>query len=773
MKTLPVMLLKQLILLPNQEVKLELNNTVSAEIINMAVNRYNKEVLIVCPKNELEEIPDVDDLPSIGVVAKLASIINLPNGHIRTKLLGLRRIKISKYFSEDPSDILKCHYEEIVENITNEAEELAYKRKLVTNIKKFIKASPNISNSILSACEQVESLSILTDMISTFLPLTLEKKIAYMEETSSLIRAENLLHDLEIELQAIKIDNKIENDLRKSLEENQKEFILREKIREIEKELGEEDETKLEVEEFKKRLNSLQLNPKTHDKIAHEIKKFELTPDQSPDASVYRNYLDWILNLPWNEYSLDTTDLKAIKEELDKTHYGLEDLKNRVVEYVAIKQRNKEMKSPILCLVGPPGVGKTSIAISIAKSLHKEFYKISVGGLNDSTELNGHRKTYIGSSPGKIIQGLKKCGTKNPLFLIDEVDKMVNDFKGDPASVLLDILDPEQNAMFADNYIEEPFDLSQVFFILTANNEYNIPVELKDRLEIINLASYTLFEKVDIAKQHLIPNILEEHACKPNEIKFSESIIEFIIKSYTKEAGVRELERILATIVRKIITESMKNNLPMKKNVTKKDVIEYLKEPKFTEDNIAKKMVPGLVYGLAYTPVGGVVLPIEACLFEGTGKMNYTGSLGKVMQESIDVALAYIKSHTDDLKINDYYFKTKDIHLHALEGAIPKDGPSAGVTITTSIISLIKKESISSDVAMTGEMSLRGDVLPIGGLKEKLIGAYNEKIKTVFIPKKNHNDLKEIPDFLTENLQIIEVSHYQEIYEYLFEKKNR
>lgn len=766
--TLPVMLLKKLILLPNQEVKLELNNDLTKEVILLSTKKYNHEVLIVCPKNELEEIPDVDDLPLIGVIGKVQNPIDLPNGHIRVKLIGLRRVKIEKYFSTKNDEMLKCHYKELPKEKIAEAEELAFKRKLKSSLKKYIKVSPNISNSILTTIEEVDSLSLLTDMVSSFLPTVFEKKIAYMEEISAIKRAEELLHDLEIELQAIKIDNKIEKSLQNELENNQKEFILREKLREIEKELGCDDPKKQDVESFSAKLDTLEISNSTKEKIAYEIKKYDITPEMSPDSSIIRNYLDWMLSLPWNSLSEDATDLKQIKQELDKSHYGLEELKKRIIEYVAVKLRNPNMRSPILCLVGPPGVGKTSIAFSIAKSLQKEFYKISVGGLNDSTELNGHRRTYIGSAPGKIIQGLKKCGTKNPVFLIDEVDKMVSDYKGDPASVLLDILDPEQNSIFTDNYIEEPFDLSQIFFILTANNQYNIPNELRDRLEIIELSSYTLFEKIDIAKQYLLPNTLKEHGVTKEEIKMNDAMFEFVIHHYTKEAGVRNLERLLASLIRKVITENIENNTEIKKTITKKDILKYLGEKKYTDDSVTKHMLPGLVYGLAYTSVGGAVLPIESCLCEGNGTMTYTGSLGKVMQESINVAISYIKSHHKDLKVNDFYFKNKDIHIHALEGAIPKDGPSAGVTITTSLISLIRNESLPSDVAMTGEMSLRGDILPIGGLKEKLIGAYNEKIKTVFIPRKNHQDLTEIPDFLKEELNIIEVNNYKEIYKHLF-----
>lgn len=770
-KTLPVLLLKHLLILPDQEVKLELNNDLTKDIIEHSNSDFQSELLIVCPKNDLEEIPDVDDLSTIGVIGKIKSNIELPNGNLRIKIQGLKRVQITKYYNTKEDNILRCYYEWLdipkIEGARNEA----LRRKIISNLKKYIKSSPNISNSILNITKNIESLDTLTDMVSSFLPLTLEKKMEYVEEIHPDVRAEKLIQDLEFELQVIKLDQKIENALRVELENNQKEFILRERIKEIERELGEEDLKKKEVEVYFERLETLQISLKTKEKIAHEIKKYDLTPEMSPDSSILRNYIDWVLNLPWNQEVEEQQDLFQMKEKLDKTHYGLEDVKTRIIEYVAVKKHNPKMRSPILCLVGPPGVGKTSIAVSIARSLGKEFYKISVGGLSDSNELNGHRRTYMGASPGKIIQGLKKCGTKNPLFLIDEVDKMMKDYKGDPASVLLDILDPEQNRFFTDNYIEEPFDLSHIFFILTANDKYRIPVELRDRLEMIEVSSYTLFEKLDIAKQYLLPKVLKEHGLEDNDIKMSDTIMESIINHYTKEAGVRELERVLSSITRKSLTDSLKMKCPVKKNITKKDITKYLGEYKYTCDRVTKNVASGFVYGLAYTPVGGAVLPIESCMYEGTGKLHYTGSLGDVMKESIDVALSYLKAHCHDLKINDYYFQNRDIHLHAPEGAIPKDGPSAGVTIVTSLISLIKDEKVPSNVAMTGEITLRGDIIPIGGLKEKLIGAYNARIKTVFIPKDNHMDLEEVPKFLKENIEIIEVSNYREIYKRIFKEK--
>lgn len=772
-KILPVMLLKNLLLLPDQEVKLELNNDLSRKIIELSRDNFESQVLIVCPKNDLEEIPDVDDLGSIGVVGIIKSKIDLPNGHQRVKLLGLKRVKIDKYYEDKTDEILKCHYKEIEIPEIENALSQALKRKIISNLKKYIKASPNLSNSILNVVDKIESLDVLTDLVSTFLPLSTEKKIIYMEEIHASNRAEQIIKDLEFELQVIKLDQKIENSLRIELEQNQKEFILHEKIKEIEKELGEEDYKKNEIEIYQKHLESLLISPKTKAKIEREIKKYDLTPEMSPDSSIIRNYLDWILYLPWNNIEEEKQDLEDILDNLNKTHYGLEEIKERIIEYVAVKNYNKDIRCPILCFVGPPGVGKTSIAISIARSLEKEFYKISVGGLSDSNELNGHRKTYMGASPGKIIQGLKKCGTKNPLFLIDEVDKMVKDYKGDPASVLLEILDPEQNKYFTDNYIEEPFDLSKIFFILTANDKYKIPNELRDRLEIIELSSYTLFEKLDIAKNYLLPKVLKEHGLKENDLKMSDTIMETMINHYTKEAGVRELERILSTIVRKSLTEALKEKIELKKNITKKTVTKFLGEFKYVSDNVTKKMTPGLVYGLAYTPVGGAVLPIESCAFDGDGKISFTGSLGKVMEESINVAISYIKSHKEELKIDDYFFERKNIHLHALEGAIPKDGPSAGITITTSLISLMTGIMLPQNIAMTGEITLRGDILPIGGLKEKLIGAYNERIKKVFIPKKNHSDLEEIPITIKENIEIIEVNNYREIYRNLFQNPTK
>lgn len=764
---LPVMLLKGLVLIPNQEVKLDINNKISKKIVMISSKNYNDELLIVCPKDQKEEVPEVTDLPFVGVVCKITSKIELPNGHLKIKVKGLRRVAIEEYSNNvNDSDILECSIRNIELPRFEEAELNAAKRKLLDILKKYIDLNPSISNSILNYLKNETDINKITDQIALFLPLSIEKKLEYMEEINALKRAHRLIKDINLEIEIILLDEQIEENLSTELENTQKEFILREKIKEIKKELGDNDIKQDEIDDYLQKLNSLDLPKKTYDKILYEIKKYESTNEMSPEISGIRTYLDWILNLPWNIKTTDETDIVKIRKSLDKSHYGLEEIKERVIEFVVSKKRNKDIISPIICLVGPPGVGKTSIANSIAKSLNKEFSKISVGGLNDSAELNGHRRTYIGASPGKIIGSIKKCGSKNPLILIDEVDKMVKDYKGDPASVLLDILDVEQNKYFIDNYIEEPFDLSNVTFILTANDENKIPLELLDRLEIIKISSYTEIEKIDIAKKYLLPRIYKNYLLKAKDIKISNDIILEIINNYTKEAGVRELNRLLDKIIRKIIVLN-NDNEDLKITLKETDLKKYLGNKKF-ENILNNNVIPGKINGLAFTPYGGMVMQIESCMYEGTGKIKTTGSLGNVIKESVEVAISYLQANKDLLKINDYYFKTKDIHVHMLDGATKKDGPSAGSAITLAILSLILNKAVNNNIALTGEMSLSGDILPIGGLKEKIIGAYNSGISIVFVPKKNHNDLDNIPEEVKKKTSIIEVNNFIEVYNNIF-----
>ena len=764
---LPVMLLKELIILPHEEIKIDLSNDLSKKVFRLASIHHNGDMLIVCPKDRLEEAPDIKDLPNIGVIARIKSSFQLPNGATRIVVTGLNRVKVVNYrtFTDD-NDILMANVITIDNKKNDIVEETALKRKLLRVLSDYIAASSDVSNSILSSIKNYTSLNDITDSIVSFIQLPFEKKLAYMMETNSLVRAKKLIYDLSIELEVINLDQKLDSELQISMEETQKEYILREKIKHIKKELGENDENEIS-EIYLEKLNSLKLSSKTRKKILNEIKRLENLKENNPEYSVVRNYLDTILNLPWNTSSKDIDDIDKVRENLDKTHYGLEKAKERIIEYIAIKKRNPDIKSPIICLAGPPGVGKTTFAINVAKSLNREFYKISVGGLNDTNELMGNRRTYLGSNMGRIMQGIRKCNVNNPVILIDEVDKMVKNTLGDPASCLLEILDSSQNTMFIDNYVEEEFDLSKVMFILTCNDASLIPEVLYDRLEIIEITSYTELEKLNIAKKYLLPSIFDDYKVGLKDIKISDNLILDIISKYTKESGLRELKRCLSSLIRKIIISNKSKEL--KVTIKLSDLKKYLGNPKYIKNDLENQIIPnGLVNALAYTSLGGVVMKIECSMFEGKGEVITTGLLGEVINESVEVAISYLRCNRHTFKLNDYYFIERTIHLHFLEASIPKDGPSAGIAITTCILSLLLEKSIDKHIAMTGEISLKGDILPVGGIREKIIGAYSSDIKEIFIPYGNLNDIDDIPDYIKDNIIIKPVKNYYEIFQALF-----
>ena len=766
---LPVMLLKSFVILPKQETKLELNNQISERVIELSKKHHNSDFLVVCPKNSLEETPEIQDLPLVGVVAHLKSKIELPNGNTRVVISGINRVHINKYNNfDDDQDILMADVSAFKSEEEDIVTETAIRRKLIDLLKKFIDDNPSMSNSILNSVKSSDDLGFITDIITAFLPLSVEKKILYMEETSPLKRANALIYDISIELEILKLDSKLDEVLQQDMEKNQREFILKSKLKEIKKELGEDNDKDEIIKDYEDRINNLPVGEKTKLKLLRELNKYSNMNENYPESSIIINYLDTLLNLPWNNIKKDNFNIVNVRKLLDKTHYGLDNVKDRICEYLTIKKRNPNFKSPILCLVGSPGVGKTSIAISIADAIGKEFYKISVGGLADPTELTGHRRTYIGSNPGKIMQAISKCGVKNPLILIDEVDKMGKDFRGDPAAALLDILDTSQNEYFIDNYIEEPFDLSSVMFILTANDIESIPEALRDRLEILEINLYSDYDKLIMAKKYLIPSVFESHLVNANNIKIKDEIINYIISNYTKEAGVRQLSRMIETLVRKIVTEeaSKKSKFPV--TVDEKMLLKYFGKPRYELRSLKDNDTAGVVNALACTPLGGNVIPLECCMYEGHGKIITTGLLQDSMKESVEVAISYIRSHSNIFKVSDYFFNSKDIHLHALEGAIKKSGPSAGVTITTCLLSLILNKTIPGNVAMTGEITLSGNILEVGGIKEKVLAAYNNKVTKVFIPAINEKDLDDVPEKVLAKMKIILVNNYLDIYKSLF-----
>ena len=762
---LPVFLANDMVLFPNSEIRFETDNYDDRHIFSLVDDSEEKKLLVVNPISNDSRIPDITDFPNIAILAELKMKMEVPNGKSRVTLFGIKRVYISEYFVDD--SFCEGSYQDI-SNGLDDMDYDNYKSVLIKALDKYVSKVPYVSNSVMNKLSLIDTLDNLTDIVAGFLPINFNKKKKYILELDPYIRVKLLIKDMNDDIKLIELEEKIENEVNADLENSQKEFYLREKINVIQKELGEGGGRSKEVEMLKKKCSSLKCPPKVKNRIKREIERYESISINSPEAGIVREYISWMLELPWSRYTRDESDLEKVTASLNSTHYGLKDVKERILEYIAVKENTNNLRSPILCLVGPPGVGKTSLAMSIATALNRKIAKISVGGINDEAEIVGHRRTYVGACPGRIIQGIRRSGSANPVFIIDEIDKMRKDIKGDPASSLLEVLDPEQNMRFSDHYIEEDFDLSSVLFIATANYIEQIPYELLDRLEIIEVNSYTEYEKLDIAKNYLIPKALNEHGLTSLEVQFSDSSILKLIRNYTKEAGVRELERVIASILRKIVKKLLTDKKVIFYEIDDEIITQLLGKYKYKYQENVSDMRVGVVNGMAYTLFGGDILPIEATYYKGSGKLILTGSLGEVMQESAQIAYSYVKAHAKSFKIDEDLIFNNDIHIHVPEGAVTKDGPSAGVSLVTVLISKLSNKAVSSDIAMTGEFTLSGKVLAIGGLREKIIGSKRAGIKTIFIPRENEAFLDLLEDDVKSGLEFILVDNYMDIYNRIF-----
>ena len=759
---LPVLLLKDTVLFPYNEIRLEFSTSKEKLVLETAYQYYDQQILLLNLNDPLEENPNLDDLPTIGVVGKIKSKLSLSNGNVRVVIAGLERVQVVNYLENDygylDSFVISVPIEE-----TDEKELTALRRILFRDLNTYIDFSSLMSNSVIGRISGVSDIGKLSDIVCAELPISYSKKIKYLRQINPIRRVKLLLEDLKSEIETIKLEDEIETSLKDKIDTSQRNYLLHEKIRMMKEELGEFTIKDTEANQLRQRIKEKKLPNRVRVRLEEELKRYTLSSEASPEVTIIRTYIDWLLNLPWYEGTRSKYQLDKVKEVLNESHYGLDVAKKRIIEFVSVVEKVKKIESTIICLVGPPGVGKTTLAHSIANALDKKFVKISVGGISDEAEIVGHRRTYLGASPGKIIQGMKKAGVNNPVFLIDEVDKLGKDYHGDPASSLLEVLDKEQNQHFCDNYIEEEFDLSKVLFILTANDITKIPSALRDRLEIIEISSYTNYDKKEIAKKHLVPKLLKDYRIQNNNITIDDSAIARIIEDYTKEAGARELKRKIEEICRVIVTEDIHDIV-----ITNENLDTYLGTSKYFHIKNEKFTESGTLNALAYTIYGGEILKISVTSYKGEGKLKVTGNIGKVMKESVEVALSFVRSNAEKFGIDDLLFQFRDFHVHIEEGATPKDGPSAGVAIATALISLLKNEIIPYDISMTGEITLRGSILAIGGLKEKLIAAMDNGIERVFIPLPNKQDLEEVPEEVKKSLDLVLVKNYFDIYYYLF-----
>ena len=759
MHTLPVLPVRGVISLPNTEIRLEIGRPQSIEALE-ACEANGNYVVLVSQVDPNVEMPQSDDLFQYGTIAKITMKIKLPNGHYKVKFNSITRIEVDEYIQVDP------YFEAVVKTMPSvlmeSDQEEAILRLLLDEVSEhgsLLFAHPADVTALIDAAQTADKMS---DIIAFYLRISEEDKMKYLSLTAVEERLTELLKDIEKEKNIAELEMKINQEVKRSLDEHQKEFYLREKMKAIQKELGDDYSKDSVSQEFREKVQALQMPEAVKQKALEEIKRFEMLPANSSESGVVRTYLEWLVALPWNVQTEDNKDILFAEKTLNEQHFGLEKVKERILEYLAVKTMTGKNPSTILCLVGPPGVGKTSLARSIADALGRKFVKVSLGGVKDESEIRGHRRTYLGALPGRMIQAMKKAGTTNPVFLLDEIDKMASDYKGDPASAMLEVLDPEQNSHFSDHYLEEEYDLSQVLFVATANYLENIPAPLRDRMDIINVESYTEQEKAEIATRYLIPRQLDAHGLTKDQLTIADGVVMEMIQYYTREAGVRQLERLVGSICRKVARKLLAENLETV-TVDSKMLVLLLGKHKFNHGLMEQDDQVGVVTGLAYTQFGGDILPVEVTYYKGTGKMVLTGKLGDVMKESAQTAISYVRANAEKFGIDPAIFKDHDIHIHVPEGATPKDGPSAGVTMVTALVSAFTQKAVNREVGMTGEVTLRGRVLPIGGLKEKSISAHRAGLKMVIMPKENEKDLDDIPESVKQDITFIPVSTVDEV----------
>lgn len=760
-RQLPLLPLRGVLVFPYMVIHLDVGRERSVNAIDAAMTG-EREIFLAMQKDAQTDEPELSDIYEFGTIAEIKQLLKLPGGTLRVLVEGNKRAKIKRLVTDEP--FFKVEVEVFEEENPKDLEIEALMRSLIDEFEQYVKMSKKIPPEAVVSVVTLEDPNRLADVIASHLALKLTDKQQVLEAVNIKERIELLCKILANEMEILELERKINARVRKQMEKTQREYYLREQLKAIQKELGEKEERLAEGEELREKIEKAKMPKEVKEKALKEVERLEKMPPMVAEATVVRNYLDWLLALPWNKQTKDRLDVKVAEQILDEDHYGLKEVKDRILEFLAIRQLSQKMRGPILCFVGPPGVGKTSLAKSIARALERKFVRLSLGGVRDEAEIRGHRRTYVGSMPGRIIQSIKQAGSKNPVILLDEIDKLGSDsFRGDPASALLEVLDPEQNNSFVDHYLDVPFDLSNVLFITTANVQYTIPRPLLDRMELIYIPGYTEEEKMQIALRHLIKKQLEEHGLKKDQLMISENALRRIIREYTKEAGVRNLERQIGTICRKVAREVVEGKGD-KFKVTAQNVEQYLGIPKYRYGVAEKKSEVGVATGLAVTEVGGDVLSVEAiALKNGKGNLTLTGKLGDVMKESAQAGFTYIRSKASELNIKEEFFEKYDIHIHVPEGAIPKDGPSAGITMATALASTLSNRPVRKDVAMTGEITLRGRVLPVGGIKEKVLAAHRAGIKTVILPKDNKRNLEDVPPNIRRKMEFILVEHMDEV----------